>query len=124
RWAHRSIKVHQRLFGAVLDAPISRFAESIRAIKIAADLNGSVNGSKVLAFTASLPNEGKSTAAMALAQSIADVGGRVVVIDADLRNPGLSRKLIAEAKVGLLEVLANRVRLEDALCVHPYPPLP
>src|SRR6516162_7090455 len=116
---HRIIKRDQSLFWAVIDAPISRFAESMRAIKIAADLNGSVNGSKVLAFTASLPNEGKSTAAMALAQSIANVGGRVVVLDADLRNPGLSRKLIPEAKVGLLEVLANRVRLEDALCVDP-----
>ena len=116
---HRIIKRDQSLFWAVIDAPISRFAESIRAIKIAADLNGGVNGSKVLAFTASLPNEGKSTAAMALAQSIADVGGRVVVLDADLRNPGLSRKLIPEAKVGLLEVLANQVRLEDALCVDP-----
>jgi succinoglycan biosynthesis transport protein ExoP len=116
---HRIIKRDQSMFWAVIDAPISRFAESIRAIKIAADLNGSVNGSNVLAFTASLPNEGKSTIAMALAQSIADVGGRVVVLDADLRNPGLSRKLIPEAKVGLLEVLANRVRLEDALCVDP-----
>jgi len=116
---HRIIKRDQSLFWAVIDAPISRFAESIRAIKIAADLNGAANGSNVLAFTASLPNEGKSTAAMALAQSIANVGGRVVVLDADLRNPGLSRKLIPEAKVGLLEVLANRVRLEDALCVDP-----
>jgi succinoglycan biosynthesis transport protein ExoP len=116
---HRIIKRDQSMFWAVIDAPISRFAESIRAIKIAADLNGAVNGSNVLAFTASLPNEGKSTIAMALAQSIADVGGRVVVLDADLRNPGLSRKLIPEAKVGLLEVLANRVRLEDALCVDP-----
>jgi succinoglycan biosynthesis transport protein ExoP len=116
---HRIIKRDQSLFWAVIDAPISRFAESIRAIKIAADLNGAVNGSNVLAFTASLPNEGKSTAAMALAQSIADVGGRVIVLDADLRNPGLSRKLIPEAKVGLLEVLANQVRLEDALCVDP-----
>src|SRR5215831_18885083 len=44
---HRIIKRDQSLFWAVIDAPISRFAESIRAIKIAADLNGSVNGSKV-----------------------------------------------------------------------------
>jgi polysaccharide biosynthesis transport protein len=116
---HRIIKRDQSLFWAVIDSPFSRFAESIRAIKIAADLNGSVKGSKVLAFTASLPNEGKSTIAMALAQSIANVGGRVILLDADLRNPGLSRKLIPEAKVGLLEVLANQVRIEDALCVDP-----
>ena len=117
--AHRIIKRDQSLFWAVIDSPLSRFAESIRAIKIAADLHRSVKGSKVLAFTASLPNEGKSTAAMALAQSIASVGGRVLLLDADLRNPGLTRKLVPEAKVGLLEVLANEVKIEDALCVDP-----
>ncbi|TMK09483.1 MAG: exopolysaccharide biosynthesis protein, partial [Alphaproteobacteria bacterium] len=116
---HRIIKRDQSLFWAVIDSPFTRFAESIRAIKIAADLHRSVKGSKVLAFTASLPNEGKSTAAMALAQSIASVGGRVLLLDADLRNPGLTRKLIPEARVGLLEVLANEVRIEDALCVDP-----
>jgi polysaccharide biosynthesis transport protein len=116
---HRIIKRDQSLFWAVIDSPLTRFAESIRAIKIAADLHRSVKGSKVLAFTASLPNEGKSTAAMALAQSIAGVGGRVLLLDADLRNPGLTRKLIPEAKVGLLEVLANEVKIEDALCVDP-----
>src|SRR5262245_47632002 len=116
---HRIIKRDQSLFWAVIDSPLSRFAESIRAIKIAADLRRSVEGSKVLAFTASLPNEGKSTAAMALAQSIASVGGRVLLLDADLRNPGLSRTLIPEARVGLLEVLANEVKIEDALCVDP-----
>src|SRR5262249_49222852 len=73
---HRIIKRDQSLFWAVIDSPLSRFAESIRAIKIAADLHRSVKGSKVLAFTASLPNEGKSTTAMALAQSIASVGER------------------------------------------------
>jgi polysaccharide biosynthesis transport protein len=116
---HRIIKREQSLFWAVIDSPFTRFAESIRAIKIAADLHRSVKGSKVLAFTASLPNEGKSTAAVALAQSIASVGGRVLLLDADLRNPGLTRKLIPEAKVGLLEVLANEVKIEDALCVDP-----
>jgi polysaccharide biosynthesis transport protein len=116
---HRIIKRDQSLFWAVIDSPLSRFAESIRAIKIAADLHRSVKGGKVLAFTASLPNEGKSTTAVALAQSIASVGGRVLLLDADLRNPGLSRKLIPEARVGLLEVLANEVKIEDALCVDP-----
>jgi succinoglycan biosynthesis transport protein ExoP len=40
-------------------------------------------------------------------------------MDADLRNPGLSRKLTAEAQVGLLEVLDKQVAIEDALCVDP-----
>jgi succinoglycan biosynthesis transport protein ExoP len=56
---------------------------------------------------------------MALAQSIANGGARVVLLDADLRNPSLSRRLVPEAKVGLLEVLAKQVAIEDALCVDP-----
>ena len=116
---HRIIKRDQSLFWAVIDSPFSRFAESMREIRVAADLREPIKASKVLGITSSLPNEGKSTIAMALAQSIAQVGGRVILLDADLRNPGLSRKLSPQSKVGLLEVLANQVEIEDAVCFDP-----
>jgi succinoglycan biosynthesis transport protein ExoP len=90
---YRVIKRDQSLFWSVVDSPFSRFAEAMRAIKIAADLHKSLKPSKVVGITSSLPNEGKTTTSMALAQSIANAGGRVVLLDADLRNPGLSRKL-------------------------------
>ena len=116
---HRIIKRDQSLFWAVIDSPFSRFAESMREIRVAADLREPIKASKVLGITSSLPNEGKSTIAMALAQSIAQVGGRVILLDADLRNPGLSRKLSPQSEVGLLEVLANQVEIEDAVCFDP-----
>ena len=116
---HRIIKRDQSLFWAVIDSPFSRFAESMREIRVAADLREPIKASKVLGITSSLPNEGKSTIAMALAQSIAQVDGRVILLDADLRNPGLSRKLSPQSKVGLLEVLANQVEIEDAVCFDP-----
>jgi succinoglycan biosynthesis transport protein ExoP len=116
---HRIIKRDRSLFWAVVDSPFSRFAEAIRAIKVAADLSKSVKANKVVGMTSSLPNEGKTTISMALAQSIANGGARVVLLDADLRNPSLSRRLVPEAKVGLLEVLAKQVAIEDALCVDP-----
>jgi succinoglycan biosynthesis transport protein ExoP len=116
---HRIIKRDQSLFWAVIDSPFSRFAESMREIRVAADLREPIKANKVLGITSSLPNEGKSTIAMALAQSIAQVGGRVILLDADLRNPGLSRKLSPQSKVGLLEVLANQVEIEDAVCFDP-----
>jgi succinoglycan biosynthesis transport protein ExoP len=116
---HRIIKRDQSLFWAVVDSPFSRFAEAVRAIKVAADLNKSVKASKVVGMTSSLPNEGKTTISMALAQSIANGGARVVLLDADLRNPLLSRKLVPKAKAGLLEVLAQQVAIEDALCLDP-----
>jgi succinoglycan biosynthesis transport protein ExoP len=56
---------------------------------------------------------------MALAQSIASGGARVILVDADLRNPGLSRRLAEHAKIGLLDVLASRVAIQDALLFDP-----
>jgi succinoglycan biosynthesis transport protein ExoP len=105
---HRIIKRDQSLLWAVIDSRFSRFAEAMRAIKIAADLHKSV--SKVLGITSSLPNEGKSMTAMALAQSIAHVGGRVILLDTDLRNPGLSRKLTPNPKSAFWRFLPTRWR--------------
>jgi succinoglycan biosynthesis transport protein ExoP len=56
---------------------------------------------------------------VALALSIANGGGRVILVDCDLRNPDLSRKLAADAEVGLLDVLAGKVAIEDAIYVDP-----
>src|SRR5262249_46070120 len=104
------------LHWTVIDAPLSRFAESIRAIKVAADL---AEANKVIGITSSLPNEGKSTIAMSLAQLIAHGGGRVILVDCDLRNPSLSRKLARTAKVGLLEVIAGQPGADGVLWIEP-----
>jgi polysaccharide biosynthesis transport protein len=97
------------------NAPFSRFTEGIRSIKVAADTFESSKSNKVVAVTSALPNEGKSTIAMALALLIAEGGSRVVLVDGDLRNPSLSRKLAPRANAGLLEVISNAVKLEDAI---------
>src|SRR5262249_22930689 len=53
---------------AVLNSPFSRFAEAIRSIKLAVELNnGGANSWRVIGFTSSLPQEGKSTIAASLA---------------------------------------------------------
>ena len=53
---------------AVIDAPLSRYTEAVRSIKLANDLNGTVKANRVVGLTSSLPNEGKSTIAFSLAQ--------------------------------------------------------
>jgi polysaccharide biosynthesis transport protein len=98
-----------------VDSPFSRFAETIRGIKLAVDLNKGDKRSEVVGFTSSLPNEGKSTLAAALALLIAQAGGRVILIDGDLRNPTLTRTLTPSAKVGLIEAMSDQTKLEDVL---------
>ena len=111
----RSIPRGKGLFWTVVDAPFSRFTEAIRTIKLAVDLNGAIKSNKVIGFTSSLPNEGKSTVAVALAQLISQGHHSVILVDCDIRNPSLSRGLIPGAKAGILEVIAGEVCFEEVL---------
>lgn len=103
----------------VIDNPLSRFAEAVRSLKVAVDLNSIVRENRVLATTSTLPNEGKSTLSTNLAQLMAHGGARVILVDADLRNPSLSRTLVPDSKLGLVDVVAQKAQLEDALVVDP-----
>jgi capsular exopolysaccharide synthesis family protein len=110
----RTIARNSDVFWTVVDSPLSRFAEAIRSIKLAADLQ-QVNGlSTVIGFTSSLPNEGKTTTAAALALLMGQVGHRVIVVDCDLRNPSLTRALAPNATTGLVEVLCGERSVEEA----------
>ena len=104
---------------AVVNAPFSRFAEAMRSIKLAVDLNDVVKANRVIGFTSSLPNEGKSTVAVAVAQLMSQVGKRTIVVDCDLRNPSLSRALAPSANSGLLEVITGKASLEEVIWTEP-----
>jgi succinoglycan biosynthesis transport protein ExoP len=113
---HRSISRDRDICWAALDSPFSRFAESIRSIKLAIDLNNSaLVFNRVIGVTSSLPDEGKSTIAASLALVMAQIGLRVILVDCDLRNPSLSRKLAFHAEHGFPDVIAGRAKLQDAL---------
>jgi polysaccharide biosynthesis transport protein len=103
------------LFRQVVHEPLSSFAEGFRAIKVAADISGSIKKNQVIGITSSLPHEGKSTVACNLAELIAHGGSKVILVDGDLRNPTLSRRLIPKAEVGLLEVIGGKIDLRQAL---------
>lgn len=103
----------------VVDAPFSRYAEEVRAIKMAIDVNRGVEGNKVVGLTSSIPEEGKSTTSMAVALLAAQAKARVLLVDCDLRNPSLSRRLAPRATIGLLEVLSGVAPLEHAICRDP-----
>jgi polysaccharide biosynthesis transport protein len=118
RRRHRTLSRDQSVCWMVANAPFSRFSESIRAVKVAADCN-IVRASKTIGITSSVPNEGKSTVALSLATIINQGGGRAVLVDCDLRNPELSLMLTPDAKAGLLEIIAGKVTIDDVLWREP-----
>jgi polysaccharide biosynthesis transport protein len=106
-------------FWQIVDTPFSQFSEAIRSMKMAADLYGISRSNKVIGVTSSLPKEGKSTLAAALALNIAIGQSRVVLVDCDLRNPSLSRCLAPNAKEGLLEVLSDWISVDEVIWKDP-----
>lgn len=101
----------------VTNSPFSRFSESIRAVKVAADSGDKAR--KTIGITSALPAEGKSTVALSLAALITQGGARAILVDCDLRNPTLSDMLTPRASAGLLEVIAGNAALDDVLWREP-----
>ena len=104
---------------SVIEAPFSRYAEEVRSIKLAIDANRVVKPNRIVGFTSSIPEEGKSTTSTAFALLAAQANARVILIDCDLRNPSLTRQLAPRATIGLLEVLSGNATLDDAICTDP-----
>jgi capsular exopolysaccharide synthesis family protein len=94
------------------------FAESVSAIFTSVvELAGREESALVLLITSSLPFEGKSTTAIALAARMASAGKRVLMIDADLRAPQLNRAFGIATVQGLADVLDPSLDLDDAIHV-------
>lgn len=70
---------------------------------------------KAIVITSSVPDEGKSTTAVNLAIAFAEMGRRVLLIEADLRRPRVADYLGLEGAVGLSNVLAGQVVVDDAI---------
>ncbi|UVC15797.1 polysaccharide biosynthesis tyrosine autokinase [Mesorhizobium onobrychidis] len=90
-----------------IDAPASMFSETLRSAKIAFDVVMEGQGSRVIGVVSVLPGEGKSTVAANLAGLLAANGSKTLLVDGDLRNPGLSRSLGMEAEQGLMEAVVS-----------------
>jgi polysaccharide biosynthesis transport protein len=99
----------------VVSAPLSAYAEAMRSVKLAIDLNAAHKTTKVIGLTSTIPREGKSTMAASLALTIGRTGARVILLDCDLRNPALTRALSPSVTKGFVEVLSGEIALKDAL---------
>ena len=72
---------------------------------------------KVIMFTSSTPNEGKSSVSFNLAVSLAESGKKVIFIDADLRKSVLvGRYKINKAIKGLTHFLSGMNKFEEVIC--------
>lgn len=112
RKPHGSISVAD----TVLAAPSSPYGEGVRRLRAIVDIAGrnaadarelqDAKG-RVVLVASSMAGEGKTTVALALARAYAMAGKRVLIVDGDLRQPGVHRQLGIEAPPGIAGLLSG-----------------
>ena len=91
------------------------FGEAFRSLRTSLVFTNGTEGKRMIAVTSSQPLEGKTTTACNLAVALALGGSRVMLIDADMRRPGLHRTMGLQNEIGLSHVLTGQARVREAV---------
>jgi capsular exopolysaccharide synthesis family protein len=113
----------------------SSLAEAYRSVRTALQFSTAHGAPKILGITSTNMGEGKSTSSLCTAIQFAQAGQRVLLIDADLRNPSLHRVLGADNTHGLSNYLTGNMEPAEvtlnttvknlfAITTGPLPPNP
>lgn len=97
-----------------LQSPKSLVAEAYRTIRTALMLSQAGEPPRTLLLSSAQSSEGKTTSTLNLAATLASSGGKVIVVDADLRRPSVHRYFkLRTGLPGLVEVLTGHLRIDE-----------
>jgi len=109
------IKARKDLISYLRDKPTSASAEAIRNLRTSLLLSDIDNPPKVIMSTSALPREGKTTQAISLAQNLAGLNKKVLLIQGDIRRPTLAQYFDHVPKDGILTALSGEVPLNEVV---------
>ena len=94
--------------------PRSEAAEAYRSLRTSILLSSYGAPPKVILVTSAVPQEGKTTISANSALVLAQRGGRVLLVDADLRRPGIDRIFGFRSAAGLSTLISGAQKFEEA----------
>jgi len=98
-----------------IQQPRSHAAECYRNLRTSILFSSGRPVPRTIVVTSAVAGEGKSTTAANLAVVMAQSGRKVLLIDADLRRPALQRYFVRRESRGLIRILKDGVKLEEAV---------
>ena len=99
---------------ATLLYPRSPAAEAFRALRTNLEFAGLDQGLRTIVVTSSLPSEGKTVVAANLAIAFAQSGRKTILIDADLRRPGVHGIFQLPNDLGLTDLVrTDEIKIDD-----------
>ncbi|WP_435661191.1 GumC family protein [Leisingera caerulea] len=99
--------------------PSSATAEAVRNLRTSLMLSNVDHPPQVVVMTSSLPGEGKTTNALALAQNFTGIGKKVLLVEGDIRRRTMTAQLSNVPPQGIVSVLAGDVPAEQAIFQDP-----
>lgn len=93
--------------------PRSSVAEAVRGLRAMLEMNPHGPAPRRILVTSSVAREGKTSTTLRLAVSFAQMGRRVVILDADLRRPRVHKVFGDDNSVGLSSYLVGAAELAD-----------
>lgn len=100
------------------------FLEALRSLRTSLLIQSEGQAPKTILVSSSIAGEGKTKVAVHLAAVLAQLGARVLLVDADLRSPAVHRELGLDAGGGLAAALAPELDPEAVPEVHTLAQLP
>ncbi|ARE40856.1 Succinoglycan biosynthesis transport protein [Rhodovulum sp. P5] len=108
-------KARSKILSYLTDKPTSAAAEAVRNLRTSVLLSNVDNPPQVIVSTSSIPGEGKTTNALALAHNLLGLGKSVLLVEGDIRRRTLNRYFDRMPERGIVSVLAGEVAVEDAV---------
>ncbi len=106
-----------------LHSPKSTASEAYRGIRTSILFSSAEKQPQVLLVSSAAPQEGKTSTAVNLAITMAQTGGKVILLDCDMRKPSVHKVFGLPRDRGMSSILVGNCEVKDALLNTPVPNL-